>query len=147
MPSTERFIQKKTTKKVQAQVDERNKWNRESLFIKSNRMVSEMTQKYLNFKFWNGYFHRSAYLIIKSVKCILAFDIKGWMIKSCVSCKGVTSRMLVFKTKLYQDIIGDSDVGDNVMLVTLWWWLIWDVGGWIIMLVTFCVMLVIFWMY
>ena len=25
--------------------------------------------------------------------------------------------------------IGDSDVGDVVMLVTLWWWLIWDVGA------------------
>ena len=32
---------------------------------------------------------------------------------------------------------GDSDVGDIVMLVTLWWWLIWDVGDRIIMLVTF----------
>ena len=42
---------------------------------------------------------------------------------------------------------GDSDVGDIVMLVTLWWWLIWDVGGRIIMLATFCVMLVIFSMY
>ena len=35
--------------------------------------------------------------------------------------------------------IGDSDVGDIVMLVTLWWWLIWDVGGRIIMLATFFV--------
>ena len=42
---------------------------------------------------------------------------------------------------------GDSDVGDIVMLVTLWWWLIWDVGDRIIMLVTFFVMLVIFSMY
>ena len=33
----------------------------------------------------------------------------------------------------------DSDVGDIVMLVTLWWWLIWDVGGRIIMLPTFYV--------
>jgi len=32
---------------------------------------------------------------------------------------------------------GDIDVGDIVMLVTLWWWLIWDVGGRIIMLATF----------
>ena len=32
---------------------------------------------------------------------------------------------------------GDSDVGDIVMLVTLWWWLIWDIGGRIIMLVIF----------
>ena len=31
------------------------------------------------------------------------------------------------------DWFGDSDVGDIVMLVTLWWWLIWDVGGRIIM--------------
>ena len=43
--------------------------------------------------------------------------------------------------------LGDSDVGDIVMLVTLWWWLILDVGGRIIMLVTFFVMLVIFSMY
>ena len=33
--------------------------------------------------------------------------------------------------------IGDSDIGDIVMLVTLWWWLISDVGGRIIMLVIF----------
>ena len=43
--------------------------------------------------------------------------------------------------------IGDSDVGDIVMLVTLWWWPIWDVGGRIIMLATFFVMLMIFLMY
>ena len=42
---------------------------------------------------------------------------------------------------------GDSDVGDIVKLVTLWWWLIWDVGDRIIMLATFFVMLVIFSMY
>ena len=33
--------------------------------------------------------------------------------------------------------LGDSDVGDIVILVTLWWWLISDVGGRIIMLATF----------
>ena len=43
--------------------------------------------------------------------------------------------------------IGDSDVGDIVMLVTLWWWLISDVGGRIIMLATFFVMSMIFSMY
>ena len=43
--------------------------------------------------------------------------------------------------------VGDSDVDDIVMLVTLWWWLVWDVGGRIIMLATFFVMLVIFSMY
>ena len=32
---------------------------------------------------------------------------------------------------------GDSDVGDIVMLVTLWWRPIWDVGAKIIMLTTF----------
>ena len=32
---------------------------------------------------------------------------------------------------------GYSDVGDIVMLVTLWWWPIWDVGDRIIMLVIF----------
>ena len=42
---------------------------------------------------------------------------------------------------------GDSDIGDIVMLVTLWWWPILDVGGRIIMLATFFVMLVIFSMY
>ena len=41
----------------------------------------------------------------------------------------------------------DSDVGDTVMLVTLWWCLISDVGGRIIMLATFFVMLVIFLVY
>ena len=47
---------------------------------------------------------------------------------------------------MFRDYIipnGDSDVGDIVMLVTLWWWLISDVGGRIIMLATFFVMLVI----
>ena len=34
----------------------------------------------------------------------------------------------------------NSDVGDIVMLVTLWWRLIWDVGRRIIMLATFFVM-------
>ena len=43
--------------------------------------------------------------------------------------------------------LGYSDVGDIVMLVTLWWWPIWDVGDRIIMLVIFFVMLVIFPMY
>ena len=33
--------------------------------------------------------------------------------------------------------MGDSDVGDIVMLVTLWWWLISDVDGRIFMLATF----------
>ena len=42
---------------------------------------------------------------------------------------------------------GYSDVGDIVMLVTLWWWPIRDVGDRIIMLVIFFVMLVIFPMY
>ena len=36
---------------------------------------------------------------------------------------------------------GHSDVGDIVMLVTLWWWLISDLGGRIIMLATFFVKL------
>ena len=35
--------------------------------------------------------------------------------------------------------VGESDVGDIDMLVTLWWWLIWNVGGRIIMLATFFV--------
>ena len=39
---------------------------------------------------------------------------------------------------------GDSDVGDIVMLVTLWWWPIWDVGARITILVTFSVISVIF---
>ena len=43
--------------------------------------------------------------------------------------------------------VGDSDVGDIVMLVTLWWWLIWDIDDRTIRLVTFFVMLVIFAMY
>ena len=42
----------------------------------------------------------------------------------------------------------ESDVGDIVILVTsFWWWLIWDVGGRIIMLATFFVIKVIFSMY
>ena len=32
---------------------------------------------------------------------------------------------------------GDSDVGDIAMLMTLWWWLTWNVGDRIIMLATF----------
>ena len=39
---------------------------------------------------------------------------------------------------------GDRDVGDVVILVTFWRWLIWDVEGRIIMLATFFIMLVIF---
>ena len=46
---------------------------------------------------------------------------------------------------LVSDLFGDSDVGDIVMLATLW--LIWDVGGRITMLATFFFMLVIFSMY
>ena len=42
---------------------------------------------------------------------------------------------------------GDSDVGDIIMLVAFWWWLIWDFGGRIIMLATFFIMLVVFSMY
>ena len=43
--------------------------------------------------------------------------------------------------------MGDSDVGYIVILVALWWWQIWDVGGRIIMLATFFVMLEICPMY
>ena len=53
--------------------------------------------------------------------------------------------MLVPYANVRED--GDSDVGDIVMLVTLLRWLISDVDGKIIMLVTFFVMLVIFSMY
>ena len=42
-----------------------------------------------------------------------------------------------FRSGFINDLGGDSDVGDIVMLVTLWLWLIWDVGGRIIMLVIF----------
>ena len=42
-----------------------------------------------------------------------------------------------FLSSLFTSYMGDSDVGDNVMLVILRWWLIWDVGGRIIMLATF----------
>ena len=42
---------------------------------------------------------------------------------------------------------GDSDVGDKLMLVILWWWPIYDIGDRIIMLATFFVMLVNFSMY
>ena len=41
----------------------------------------------------------------------------------------------------------DSDVGDIVMLVALWWWPILDVGDKIIMLATFLFLLVIFSIY
>ena len=37
----------------------------------------------------------------------------------------------------WTSILGDSQVGDNVMLVILWWWPIWDVGDTIIMLAIF----------
>ena len=42
------------------------------------------------------------------------------------------------------DSVENSDVGDNVMLVILWWWPIEDVVNKINMLATFFVMLVIF---
>ena len=54
--------------------------------------------------------------------------------------------MLVTNSGVY-NINGNSDVGDIVMLVTLLWWLIWDIDGRIIVSVTFFVMLVIFSMY
>ena len=38
-----------------------------------------------------------------------------------------------FFVTLTRSQVGDSSVGDIVMFVTLWWWLIWDVGGRIIM--------------
>jgi hypothetical protein len=49
-------------------------------------------------------------------------------------------RIIHFRT----DSLGDSDVGDIVMLVTLLWWLIWYVGGRIVMLASFFGMLVFF---
>ena len=45
---------------------------------------------------------------------------------------------------LLWDHLGESDVGDIVMLLTLWWWMISDVSGRIIMLAIFFVMLMIF---
>ena len=54
---------------------------------------------------------------------------------------------LVLSPFLERILEGDSDVGDIVMLVNLWWWLISDVGVRILMLTTFVVMLVIFSMY
>ena len=52
-----------------------------------------------------------------------------------------------FPGSMFSSWDGDSDVGDIVMLVTLWWWLIWDVGGKIIIMTTFFVMLMNFAMY
>ena len=52
-----------------------------------------------------------------------------------------------FPGSMFSSWDGDSDVGDIVMLVTLWWWLIWDVGGKIIKMTTFFVMLMNFAMY
>lgn len=47
------------------------------------------------------------------------------------------SKILEFSQVVdYVELQGDSDVGDIVMLVTLWWWLIWDVDGKIIKSVT-----------
>ena len=43
--------------------------------------------------------------------------------------------------------VSNRDVGEIVMLVILWWWLIWNVGDRIIKLATFFVILVIFSMY
>ena len=55
----------------------------------------------------------------------------------------VCNKNVILNTKK----MGDSDVGDIVILVTLWWCLISDVGGRIIILVTVFVMSVIFSMY
>ena len=46
------------------------------------------------------------------------------------------------KKRFVRCYTGDSDVGDIVMLVALWWWLILDFGDRIIRLATFFVMLV-----
>ena len=63
----------------------------------------------------------------------MLFDFRGRVFKIVAEFKHVSS--------------SDSDVGDIVMLMTLWWWLIWDIGSRIVMLATFFIMLVIFSMY
>ena len=45
-----------------------------------------------------------------------------------------------YSNSVINNMIGDSNISDIVMLMTLWWWLISDVGGRIIMLATFFVM-------
>ena len=44
-----------------------------------------------------------------------------------------------YSNSVINNMIGDSNISDIVMLMTLWWWLISDVGGRIIMLATFFV--------
>ena len=61
--------------------------------------------------------------------------------------KHVVTDVIITNIKIVHLNFGDSDVSDIVMLVTLWWWLIWDVGCRNIILATFFVMLVIFSMY
>ena len=56
----------------------------------------------------------------------LLFAFKTWRFELQPSC--IRSSISLY---------GDSDVGDIAMLVTLWWWLIWNVGDRIIMLATF----------
>jgi len=59
----------------------------------------------------------------------------------------IISKMISTRWVTRQATKDDSDVGDIVMLMTLEWWLITGVGGKIIMLATFLVILVIFSMY
>ena len=84
-------------------------------------------------------------LIMISFKKIILNLIGTWQEKPLVKWNGKKDRFEIsYQITLHW---GDNDVGDIVMLVTLWWWLIWDDGGRIIMLVTFFVVLVIFSMY
>ena len=105
-------------------------------------MVSFMIRKN---KFYKLTFFNNFKAVIVLLYCWILIIIKNfiqflkWIFYQWINTK-------ILGAQLWNQNIptGDSDVGDIVMLVTLWWWLIWDVGGGIIMLEIFFVMLVFF---
>ena len=65
-----------------------------------------------------------------------AVSFRKWMIK--INTRKLKRCPYHYFIRIVLTIVqDDSDVGDIVMLVTLWWWLISDVGGRIIMLAIF----------
>ena len=90
---------------------------------------------------WVNFFPQIVHDILILSSCVLT-----WLWHVCLVWKPFYGFNIV-RTVLNMYRNGDSNVDDIVMLVTLWQWLIWDVGGGIILLATFFVMLVIFQMY
>ena len=84
------------------------------------------------------------FLNIETTEIFNLIDIYFEPISKLCSTQSWASKIVKYESQIwllfqFPKNVGESDIGDIDMLVTLWWWLIWNVGGRIIILATFFV--------